>query len=183
MEPVWGQRASGALWYVTTTASTNCTLQDEVMSFPPTPVDNYCHQTTGYPNSYYLTPAQGANTSDFYLNWAVVTPGDALNQNWQAIIISNDTVVAVETLAVGLNYGIAPAKPGKQYMVIRDGMKTTVMKAVGNTEISDDCVDGIYNLNFAVAGLEAVFVDPFTWLIKAVEYMVGDVVQGIEDLL
>lgn len=131
MEPAAGDVA-GAFWYKTIMQNTIC-----------------ANESLG---GYNAKPA-GYNKSTDQLNWAIVLPPGA--EGYAVRLYSGgSTVLQEQALVGGFNFNATDGglKTGEQRMeLVLDG--EVVQTAEGGRLVTDNCPDGIYNMNPQVVGL------------------------------
>lgn len=134
MTPATGD-AVGALWYKPIMQNTKC-----------------ANESLG---GFYAKPA-GFNKTTDQLNWAIVLPPGAEGYTVR-LYTGNSTKIHEEVLVGGLNFNATSGglRVGEQSMDLLLNGKV-VQTAKKGRSISDNCPDGIYNMNPQVVGLRAV---------------------------
>lgn len=119
--------AAGALWYKPTLLSTSCKEDGDLH-----------HQK-----------ADGYSVAEDVSAWAVVVrAADVDSRGFAVHGFSGGEEVGSQDLVGGLNHGNFTLKTGKQCLEVRDRDGGLVAVARGGKEdVSDNCPDGIYNLN------------------------------------
>ncbi|KAL1624390.1 hypothetical protein SLS56_007794 [Neofusicoccum ribis] len=129
--------AVGALWFKPILASTACANEDD---------GNLHHEK---PDGYDVAVDVAA--------WAVVVAPDAVDAGRSLTLrgfSGGEAMPQDVELTAGLNFGnFSTLRSGAQCMEVRDADGKVVFVASGSREVSDDCPDGIYNLNPQILGL------------------------------